>query len=351
LGTEVTYRRKRINEEKEKKGLEKRMDYLEGESITVEAGRKAVRVLNWGSQPFTRVPRKDGSLAWIPHGFQCITKEAGLQLLGETSVDIENGPAMFRFSVIGQAKAVGEWRANPTAALDNIHALVKNNKHRVGANGNVVIGIAYDNLQRRVNELRSACATIEKVQEPRKSHRRMTKASSHRRSSRLARQSRTIEMAVEQGVSRARLDENQQPTMKRQRVESFGEMEGVTYDFPPLEDLGNDSLLQESIFITTDEVEKPMNMEEDLDSLATMRLFDRDIDILAWDLGIDSMCPNDVLAEPEKEVGMQEEKMPVVDDKKDFHCPSSNTGAFDYTSADDLLQATDGWWSDDLVAA
>jgi len=342
------------------------MDYLEGENITVEVGRKAVRVCNWGSQPFTRVPRKDGSFAWISNGFQCVTKEAGLQLLGETRVDQENGPALFRFSVIGQAHAVGEWRANPTAALDNVHAMVKNAKHRVGANGNVVIGITYDNLQLRINELRIANAQVERLHAPPKVRRsRPVKVPPRRRSSRFSLQVREVvktkPMTMPQIPGRrprsmtmmgeddfAMLDLPQTTVgVKRQRVIVEDEEEGpLVFDFPEIEDVTEPP--KDLIFVWNDGM--PLKTDEDEEIFSNIPLFDCDVDILTSDLGLsdsglEPLYPPHLFSSKLDEK-VQDNEMVVVGEKKEFLCESSNSGMFDCTSADDLLQANDEWWDD-----
>jgi hypothetical protein len=334
------------------------MDYLEGENITVEVGRKAVRVCSWGSQPFARVLRKDGSFAWISNGFQCITKEAGLQLLGETRVDQENGSAFFRFSVIGQAHAVGEWRANPTAALDNVHALVKNAKHRVGANGNVVIGITYDNLQRRINELRQAQVQVHASQQKvRRS--RPVKVPPRRRSSRfsgkgrevvktkpqiLGNRPRSMTMMGENDFDMLDLPQTTTMDVKRQRIIDDEEEEPLVFDFPEMDEEPPKGL----IFVWNDGM--PLNTDEDEEIFSTIPLFECDVDVLTSDLGLgdsglEPLYPPHLISS-KLDGKMSEEEMEMVGEKKEFLCESSNSGMFDCTSADDLLQANDEWWDD-----
>jgi len=271
----------------------------------------------------------------------------------------------FRFSVIGQAHAVGEWRANPTAALDNVHALVKNAKHRVGANGNVVIGITYDNLQRRINELRQAQVQMHAPQKVRRS--RPVKVPPRRRSSRFSVQGREVvktkpttimpqilgsrprsmTMMGENDFDMLDLPQTTTVDVKRERIiDDDEEEEPLVFDFPEIEEEPPKGL----IFVWNEGM--PLNTDEDEDEeiFSNIPLFECDVDVLTSDLGLgdsglEPLYPPHLISS-KLDGKMSEEEMVVVGEKKEFLCESSNSGMFDCTSADDLLQANDEWWDD-----
>jgi len=121
-----------------------------GEHMTVDGKRKAVHVLCWGGPSFGRDRE-----AYVPHGFKCITKEAGVNWLGETSVD-KNLKPWYRFrrfeasASLSHYKHCDCWYEAPTAALDHANSVLNNSKHRKGYNGRLIIGVTYPTLQARI---------------------------------------------------------------------------------------------------------------------------------------------------------------------------------------------------------
>jgi len=125
------------------------------ERITVTKGKKAVKVISFGSAPFGM-----DRGAMIPNGYQCLTFHARRHLLGETRVTGEKAHPLYRFKDI-KTDNVCEWNVSPTGALNEINELVGNAKHRHGYNGRLVLGVAFPLLQERIREMSKETGAME----------------------------------------------------------------------------------------------------------------------------------------------------------------------------------------------
>ena len=121
------------------------------ETLTVVPRKASVTVLDWGTRPLAKVAAAKGKEAFIPHGVKIRTHSDNEDWIAETNVDADTLEVSYRFSLPSRGET-GPWFPNPTAAYKEINKLVKCNPSK-GSNGQLIVGITYESLQKRVWEI------------------------------------------------------------------------------------------------------------------------------------------------------------------------------------------------------
>lgn len=108
-------------------------------------GKKGGIVLDWGHAPF--VYDEKVKPAFIPDGFKIETKSDGLIWIGTTRV--VRGEVEYMFSLKNRQVSSG-WHKNPSAAYREANELAENPKYKKSANGALIVGVTYPNVQSEI---------------------------------------------------------------------------------------------------------------------------------------------------------------------------------------------------------
>ena len=116
--------------------------------VSVQKGRKQIRVLNWGQAPFAVEQTKRGT-AYIPHGFTAETFADKKIWIGRTRV--LDASAEYQFSLKGDpARSTSDWCRTPSAAYQQANERMRNLRYRKGSNGAVILGCTYPETQKEI---------------------------------------------------------------------------------------------------------------------------------------------------------------------------------------------------------
>ena len=118
----------------------------DGEIITVIKGKGTVKVMRWGTHPLGYEKTKRGN-AIIASGMLVETKSDGEVWFGETCVEPISRQVTYRFRLKRDRKVQSGWHPNPTAAYKEANFLARNQNFNKGSNGQLIIGITYENIQ------------------------------------------------------------------------------------------------------------------------------------------------------------------------------------------------------------
>jgi hypothetical protein len=119
--------------------------------VTVEKGRKAIVILNFGSNPY--VDMHTGLV--YPDKFQVRSKTLGLHWLAETRVIAASPFVQYRFTCEKlPEKGTGDWADSPTGAFKDAAWTKLRLKSYIHPqqNGAILIGVSYPNVQELLRE-------------------------------------------------------------------------------------------------------------------------------------------------------------------------------------------------------
>jgi len=118
--------------------------------LRIKEGRKLGQVLEWGELPCTQESRRQGrGFYFVPNGFVVKTFSHGYEWVGQTRVTFTNNVprAEYRFHLFGYENVCSNWHPNPTRAYREVNERIGNPKFRKNANGALIIGVSYPNVQ------------------------------------------------------------------------------------------------------------------------------------------------------------------------------------------------------------
>jgi hypothetical protein len=122
------------------------------ERITVAHAKKEVYIQSYGSAPYAETAK--GQL--IPNGFCVRTYVSGVVLIASTQV-VENKVSYQFTSEDGKTKS--NWTRTPSKAMNEVQALLKNDRHNKLLSGALMIGVTYPSIQQRIREVTGMAAT------------------------------------------------------------------------------------------------------------------------------------------------------------------------------------------------
>ena len=124
--------------------------------VTVQKGKGAVTVLNWGSPPFIRLEetkKKQHHVYYIPNGFTVLTIADYRHWIGESRT--LSGVAEFSFQLHGKETPREKlcWSTAPSNAYHLANIMVRNRKYTKGNNGRLILGLFYEPIQKRLRNI------------------------------------------------------------------------------------------------------------------------------------------------------------------------------------------------------
>ena len=124
--------------------------------VTVQKGKGAVTVLNWGGPPFIRLEetkKNQHHVYYIPNGFTVLTIADYRHWIGESRT--LSGVAEFSFQLYGKETPREKlcWSTAPSNAYHLANIMVRNRKYTKGNNGRLILGLFYEPIQKRLRNI------------------------------------------------------------------------------------------------------------------------------------------------------------------------------------------------------
>ena len=124
--------------------------------VTVQKGKGAVTVLNWGGPPFIRLEetkKKQHHVYYIPNGFTVLTTADYRHWVGESRT--LSGVAEFSFQLYGKETPREKlcWATAPSNAYHLANTMVRNRRYTKGNNGRLILGLFYEPIQKRLRNI------------------------------------------------------------------------------------------------------------------------------------------------------------------------------------------------------